>query len=131
MKGQRGLTSKTEMEMVIPNIVNACIRNNLRFVYYLAHRYLGPITDTTEEPSINTSQKLTENTTEEQSSDSTYQPATTNEVPTITKNTTEEQSSDTTDQPAITNEVLTTDNNEEPLISTQDSKKQKRTTKFG
>ncbi|KAL7634578.1 UNVERIFIED_CONTAM: hypothetical protein RMT77_014955 [Armadillidium vulgare] len=81
-----------------------------------------PVRDTTEEPSINTSQKLTENTTEEQSSDSTYQPATTNEVPTITKNTTEEQSSDTTDQPAITNEVLTTDNNEEPSISTQDSK---------
>ncbi|RXG69543.1 hypothetical protein Avbf_09719 [Armadillidium vulgare] len=34
-----------------------------------------------------------------------------------TENTIEEQSSDSTDQPATTNEVLTTDNNEEPLIN--------------
>ncbi|KAL7630186.1 UNVERIFIED_CONTAM: hypothetical protein RMT77_019675 [Armadillidium vulgare] len=106
-----------------------------------------PITDTTEEPSINTSQKsaenttkeqssdstdqtatinevpiITDNTTEEQSSDITDQTATTNEVPAITENTIEEQSSDSTDQPATTNEVPTTDNNEEPSMSTQDSK---------
>ncbi|KAL7634584.1 UNVERIFIED_CONTAM: hypothetical protein RMT77_014961 [Armadillidium vulgare] len=72
-----------------------------------ANTIQGPITDTTEEPSINTSQKSTENTIEEQSSDSTGQPATTNEVPTITENTIEEQSSDSPGQPATTNEVPT------------------------
>ncbi|KAL7634477.1 UNVERIFIED_CONTAM: hypothetical protein RMT77_014854 [Armadillidium vulgare] len=83
----------------------------------------GPITDTTEEPSIYTSHKSTENITEEHLLDSTDQPATyPNEVPTTTEYTTEEQSSDSTDQPATTNKALTTNSTEEPLMSTQDSK---------
>ncbi|RXG56347.1 hypothetical protein Avbf_13075, partial [Armadillidium vulgare] len=81
--------------------------------------------DSTDQPATYPNEviTITENTTEEQSSDSTDQPATyPNEVITTTEYTTEEQSSDSTDQPATTNEVLTTNSTEEPLMSTQDSK---------